>query len=114
MIICVAAQAAVWILHQKRNQQKEERKIKWKKQIWFVSTVEMIKNSILGRDTAVHARERYSGTCNVFFRTDEKEADNTCMYDAAQHKLLSKYINCAECDRKICLVEDVVDLKEWL
>ena len=67
-----------------------------------------------GNDKEFYTRERYSGTCNVFFRTDDKEADNTCMYDAAQHKLSSKYIYCAECDRKICLAEDVVDLKELL
>lgn len=36
-----------------------------------------------GNDKEFYTRERYSGTCNVFFRTDDKDPDNTCMYDGA-------------------------------
>lgn len=65
-----------------------------------------------GNDKEFYTRERYSGTCNVFFRTDDEEPDNTCMYDGARHKLLSKYIYCEECGRKVCSVADLKEL-DW-
>lgn len=66
-----------------------------------------------GNTMCFYTKESYKGTCNTYFRTDDYEPDNTCMYDNAENKLRSKFIYCADCDRKVCKVEDVVDLKEW-
>ena len=61
-----------------------------------------------------YTKESYKGTCNRYLRTDDHEvADNKFMYYDAEHKLRSKYIYCADCDREVCKIEDVIDLKEW-
>lgn len=66
-----------------------------------------------GNNEEFYVKEQYKGVCYTYIRTDNEVPDNTEMYGNAMHKLKSKFIYCADCDRKVCKVEDVVDLKEW-
>lgn len=62
-----------------------------------------------GNDTDFYVKERYTGTCNACFRTDNEVPDNTEMYDAATHKLTSKFVYCADCNCKVCKIENIDD-----
>ena len=59
-----------------------------------------------GNETEFYTKERYSGTCDFYFRTDGKESENTDMYSNAEHKYRSKYIFCAECDSKVRKIDE--------
>ena len=54
-----------------------------------------------GNALTFYTKEKYKGTCNFYFRTDGKEAENGCMYENATHKLTSQFVFCNECDSKV-------------
>lgn len=60
-----------------------------------------------GNDIEFYTKERYKGICNFYLRTDNKEADNGEMYSNAEHSLASKFVFCAECNKKVCRVEEL-------
>ncbi|RHO23809.1 hypothetical protein [Amedibacterium intestinale] len=58
-------------------------------------------------DKEFYTKESYKGKCKVYFRSDGKETENGSMYEYAEHKLISKFVFCAECDRRVCKVEEI-------
>lgn len=60
-----------------------------------------------GNTEEFYTKERYKGTCHAYFRTDGKEAENGDLYANASHSLTSKFIYCAECDSRVCKVEEL-------
>lgn len=64
-----------------------------------------------GNDLTFYTKERYSGTCNFYFRTDDKEADNTDLYSNANHKYTHKFVFCAECDSRVGKIDKI--FSEW-
>lgn len=63
-----------------------------------------------GNNEEFYVKEQYKGVCYAYIRTDNEVPDNTGMYDNAIHKPKSKFIYCADCDRRVCKIEDVEDL----
>ena len=59
-----------------------------------------------GNTKEFYMKEKYKGTCDFYFRTDKTKADNSEMYDYAQHSYRSKFIFCADCDSKVGKIED--------
>lgn len=65
-----------------------------------------------GNNEEFYTKEKYKGYCNYYFRTDNKEADNGNMYEFAKHSFKSKFVFCAECDKKVCKVEEIDGIGE--
>lgn len=64
-----------------------------------------------GNDTEFYTKERYKGTCKVYFRYDGALTNNSEMYDYAEHSYRSKFVFCAECDARVSKIEEVAELK---
>ena len=65
-----------------------------------------------GNDEEFFIKERYSGTCKEYIRTDGREPDNSEFYDNARHTITSKFVFCAKCGRRVAKIEDVEDFFE--
>jgi hypothetical protein len=52
-----------------------------------------------GNTEEFYTKERYKGTCYAYFRTDGQEAENGDLY--------TNFIYCAECDSRVCKVEEL-------
>ena len=71
--------------------------------------MEELKCPKCGNTTEFYSKERYKGECDVYFRTDGKDAENGDMYAYAEHSYRSKFIFCAECDAKVGKVDLLED-----
>lgn len=60
-----------------------------------------------GNSEVFYTKERYKGTCNLYFRTDGEDADNTDLYANAEHSYISKFIYCAECNARVRKINEV-------
>ena len=64
-----------------------------------------------GNELNFYTKERYSGTCNCYFRTDGKIPENGEMHAYANHKYTSKFVFCTDCDSKVGKISEL--FSEW-
>lgn len=70
----------------------------------------MLKCPKCGNETEFYTKERYKGTYEFYFGADGTPTNNTEMYDHADHSYRSKFVFCADCDARVCKIEDVAEL----
>ena len=61
-----------------------------------------------GNTVTFYIKERYTGTCEMNFRTDNIEPDNTNLYSNTSHKVSSKFVYCRECNSKVTTIDSIL------
>lgn len=69
----------------------------------------MLKCPKCGNENEFYTKDRYKGTCEVYFRADGELANNSEMYDYAEHSHRSKFVFCADCDARVCKVDELAE-----
>ena len=66
-----------------------------------------------GNEEAFYTKESFKGNCNCYYNANGEmicdswgKFDNSGMYDSAESKHTSRFIYCAECDKKVGKIED--------
>lgn len=53
-----------------------------------------------------YIKQSFKGTCYFRVRFDDKETDNSDMYDNTQYRNISKYAYCSSCNKKLFKIDD--------
>lgn len=53
-----------------------------------------------------YIKQSYKGTAKYCMRFDGEEAENGELYASAQHKDISKYARCLNCEKRLFKIED--------
>lgn len=61
-----------------------------------------------GNTEEFYTKDIWQGPVACYFRTDGKESErNTDMHNSLHNIYFSKFIYCAECESRVCRVEDL-------